>query len=222
MKTSATLIMTLGLAPLFALSASATEPLPLSCEDSDLVAGAQGNGLTRLNYLSAASGTASLVRNSWSAIERCEGLDSFTATVESIMDGFELTADASAASVCRFTGAFDGIASELELIAQECGQSCSAGHTRGALAARVYCEISVALGGIDVNTAFVRSQARLCDWDYEVGCESAFDSASRAYAGGAACAPFLTGRYREVWARNQSKQCSFYKQLQWTWDGQRL
>lgn len=230
-KRAAVLTLTLCCIPMLGSSVRAQESVPSACEDAELVEGASGDGNTRLSYLTGARILHRQVLDTWEATgENCLTLESFSTTMESLITRFSVVQAPSAASACRFSGAYDGIASALDILAERCKQSCSDDKDRsgaaraGAFAARAYCELSFALGGVSEHVAFFSTRGKICGSEYEDSCESSFDQELRRYRGydGTSCERFIRGSYARSRSRSRSSQCSFYKSLEWAWSDGRF
>lgn len=192
-------------------SAEASD-LPPACEDAAVEAGATGTRSTARSYRTGASIGATLVASSWARSPQCSRVEEFEMLVEDVLDRFTPAPGASERMVCRYTGVFDGILSTLDALVAQCSAQCEEGGSLvGRFAARVYCDLSIALNGLRSNRRFIRPDVRICGLSFEVGCDSTFVDVTRSYVNdsGVECLQYTEGDYQEVWSETRNNQCVF-------------
>jgi hypothetical protein len=88
------------------------------------------------------------------------------------------------------------------------------GRFAGQAAATAYCELSIALDGLDAEEPALPGAESRCSRKFEDACMRAFDEAARHYAQlsgdpGADCRPFMTGEFRAAYEAARYNQCLF-------------
>lgn len=156
-----------------------------------------------------------LVKRAWLSVNNCDQLDAFVALVKANVSGFSLSGT-STYNICRHTGLIDGVFQQLDSVWQGCnGQCCQEGAAIGELAAKLYCDLSILLGGLGSPDEFVRRPVFLCGAQFETCCDRSFTGTSQAYIGldfsglQQQCKPYTEGSYFKVWDGTRVLQCAY-------------
>jgi hypothetical protein len=88
------------------------------------------------------------------------------------------------------------------------------GRFAGRFAAAAYCELSITLGGLEVEDTLSPGEESRCSRKYEDACTRAFDEAAREFAEAsgdpaADCRPFRSGEFREAYEVARFNACLF-------------
>lgn len=196
----------------FSQSAKASELLPPGCANAASQEGATGNRSTDRSYRTGVAIGTSLVASSWARSGQCTEVEEFEALVEGVLERFTPAPGASERMVCRYTGVFDGILTTLDALVAQCSARCEEGGSIvGRFAARVYCDLSIALDGLRSSTRFIRPDVRICGLSFEVGCDSTFVRVTRGYVNrnGVSCLSYTEGEHFDVWSQTLNNQCIF-------------
>jgi hypothetical protein len=139
----------------------------------------------------------------------CDNVDAFQEAILDAIDTVSLATPPSTASLCHFKGTIDGLLAELEDIQDECGlggPSCFLeGEFIGQVSAQLYCELSIALGGLAYpDEEFLPGPVDDCDADFEAGCQQAFGVTANADA---ECVEFTEHPFDGVFEDTRDNQC---------------
>jgi hypothetical protein len=189
--------MTLGAAAV----AQAESKVPPGCE-----------GRNARAYQAGLRGGAYTVRSAWNGVRRdCDRIELFQDIVSNNVSRLTLRRRASEYVICRFTGTVDGVYDELDALWGECDEQCFAeGEFIGEMAAQVYCELSLALGGLETADRFIRGPVQTCGMNFEMGCDFAFIDTTYNYSNMLGeCSPYTEGDFEEVWDETRNNQCTY-------------
>ena len=101
---------------------------------------------------------------------------------------------------------------EIDGIYRDCAVLCyNEGVIIGELAAIVYCEISLQLGGLATADQFIRMPVQMCGFNFEFGCDINFMSLSFEYTNDLGSCEQYTwcGDYFDVWDQVRNNQCAY-------------
>lgn len=183
------------------------QPIPDGCKTSAVVTNA---------YKSGVSQGISLVQRAWANVNNCDRLETFTDIVNQNVANYTLTGT-SAYNLCRYTGMVDGVFQQLDNVWKLCdGQCCSEGSAIGVLAAQLYCQLSILLGGLAKPDTYVRRPVLLCGFSFQMCCDADFLGTSLSYVGkdmfGAPqkCEKYTEGDvYTPIWDGTRILQCAY-------------
>jgi hypothetical protein len=185
-------------------SAHAADPIdyPPNCNTSTM---------TRNAYKAGLKVGEKVVQVAWQSINDCDQVEHFLDVVGEDVDHLTLPVHPSAATVCRYTGTVDGVYNKLDALYGTCADQCFLdGQFAGELSGEVYCELSIALGGLAAADDFLRGPVAVCGFNFEVGCDSSFISVTETYANtDGLCEPFTVGEFSEVWEQARNNQCAY-------------
>lgn len=205
MRASQLTIVT-GLALAFAAApdahAQVSTPVPATCSATPQATSAYRTGL-RLGER--------IVTTSWSRVNDCDRVEYFLSIVEDNVSRLTLPPNASNSTICRYTGTVDGVYNMLDQLYGTCADQCFLdGEFAGEISGEVYCELSIALGGLAAADDFLRGPVQVCGLNFEIGCDSAFIGTTVSYANSeGVCEPFTEGEFFDVWDQARNNQCAY-------------
>jgi hypothetical protein len=152
-----------------------------------------------------------IVKSAWNNVDDCDRIDYFLQVVEDSVSRLTLAVNASDSTVCRYTGTVDGVYDGLDTLYGTCSDQCFLdGQFAGQLSAEVYCELSIALGGLAEADDFMRGPVEVCGLNFEIGCDTEFIGVSVAYENDdGVCLEYTEGEYLTVWDQARNNQCAY-------------
>jgi hypothetical protein len=196
---STALLMTVAAAD---AHAEANSDVPVSCRATAGTVSAYRTGLRT---------GKTIVSSAWNRVRDCDRVDYFLEVVEGNVSRLTLPANPSTSTVCRYTGTADGVYSELENLYGTCADQCFLdGEMAGALSGEIYCELSIALGGLVAADDFLRGPVQVCGLSFEIGCDSAFIDTTVDYSNeDGVCRPYTEEEFFAVWDQARNNQCAY-------------
>jgi len=127
--------------------------------------------------------------------------------IREIADAVEIPANASLATRCQVFGQVAGLVARIVDFQNDCPLViCVAdGRLIGQIAAHLYCELSIALGGLVPAELFDRLATDTCGERFQAACDSKFASVARSDL---ECKPFTKGNFEKVFEEAQNNQCA--------------
>jgi hypothetical protein len=152
-----------------------------------------------------------LVQQAWNRVHDCDRIDQFLDIVQDNVGRLTLPAHASNATVCRYTGTVDGVYNALDTLYGTCSDQCFLDGTfAGQLSGEVYCELSIALGGLAEADDFLRGPVQVCGLNFEVGCDSQFIDTTTSFVNtDGVCLQYTEGTFADVWDQARNNQCAY-------------
>lgn len=188
---------------------------------NDIPPGCQSAYAKRRYEMSLRSGE-NLAKQAWSKISAqngCLELENFTDIVVGNVERLTLYPRASAAVICTYTGTVDGIYNQLDKIWDTCQTDCAEeGRLTGEFAAQVYCDLSIALNGLENADEFMRGPVQICGLEFENACDAEFIYWSLGYPDpydmtipveDRACLLYTEDKFEDVWNQTRINQCAF-------------
>lgn len=128
-------------------------------------------------------------------------------TVVSIADGIVVPPDVSDAVRCHVLGQVAGLVAEVTDLQDTCvNDACIAdGEFIGEISAQLYCDLSIALGGLGLADLFERLATDACGEAFQDACDATFFATAATRA---ACVPFTIAPFADVFALTQNNQCA--------------
>jgi len=202
MRTSHLAIVSTVLALMAAEASASPPPIPATCNATTQGQNAYKTGL-RLGER--------IVQTAWNRVNDCDRLEYFLMIVEDNVGRLTLPPNPSTSTVCRYTGTVDGVYNMLDSLYGTCADECFLdGEFAGGLSGEVYCELSIALGGLEEADNFLRGPVQVCGFNFEVGCDSAFIATTISYGNSdGVCEPFTLGEFFAVWDQARNNQCAY-------------
>jgi cysteine-rich repeat protein len=178
--------------------------IPEICQTSD-----QNIQFYNLGFLKGGN----LVDQAWNAIDQdCNALveDTFFKTIIlNLIYGMSLPPDATERVACHFYGSIAGIVARLLELEEECLEQCVLdGQFVGEFAAVMYCELSIALGGLSLADDLIEGILSLCGAAMVPACENTFETVAATYETISleSCAPYVD---TEVYDQAKHNQCVY-------------
>lgn len=142
----------------------------------------------------------------------CDNVDAFADAVLDIVGGLSLGSPTDAA-LCHFVGTVNGLLAEVAEIQGGCAETCFFdGAFVGEFAGLLYCELSIALGGLSPDVTFVAGPVGICGESFEAACFEVFEDVTTADE---TCEPFTAldppadPDFSEVWEQTRNNQCLY-------------
>jgi hypothetical protein len=209
MTTSTRLMIIPGLALIAAAagdaSAQTTPQVPPACATA---ASAYRTGLTL---------GSRIVTSSWNRVNDCDRIDYFLQIVEDNISRLTLPPNPSTSTICRYTGTADGVYQALDGLYGACFDECFIdGEFAGQMSGEIYCELSIALDGLEEADDFIRGPVEVCGLSFETGCDVAFIDVTTSYVNpDGVCSIYTEGDYFEVWDQARNNQCMYEPPPEW-------
>jgi hypothetical protein len=177
-------------------------PIPATCAATTAASNAYKTGLKLGERI---------VQTSWNRINDCDRVEYFLSIVEDNVSRLTLPPRSSNSTICRYTGTVDGVYGALDTLYGTCADQCFLdGEFAGELSGEVYCELSIALGGLAAADDFLRGPVQVCGFNFEIGCDSAFIDTTTSYTNtDGVCGPFTEGSFFTVWDQARNNQCAY-------------
>jgi hypothetical protein len=187
-------------------AASAESIVPSKCE---------GSFLERAHYVGYLTG-GNIVNQAWNAIENdCNQVVEdtfFTDVILNTLKNLGIPAGAPDYVFCRYHGYIAGAADQLSAIEDECIDQCvQNGNMIGELATMMYCELSIALGGLEEADDLLEGVLSLCGEATVDACETLFNNNTPGYENflGQSCEPYTQDEFSNVWEQAKHNQCVY-------------
>jgi len=154
---------------------------------------------------------SSLVRQSWASLNDCDRVEQFEDLVTSSLERYVPGNAPTLYTQCRFAGVVQGVLDELDTVFVDCTDACfREGKFAGEISAFAYCELSIALNGLETADDFLRGPVQVCGFSFEVGCDSEFIAVASSYENElGACEPFTVNTFVEVFDQARENQCAY-------------
>lgn len=127
-------------------------------------------------------------------------------TARAIVDALEVPPGASLAVQCHFQGQAAGLVAAILELQAECEGTCIAdGQFIGEISALLYCELSIALGGLVEVELFERLATDACGAAFQLACDVTFETEAVDIL---ECVPFTEGTFTGVFLEVKNNQCA--------------
>jgi hypothetical protein len=135
-----------------------------------------------------------------------DAIDDLREIIAAIVDDIDVPVGASEPTQCHVLGQIAGLLAEITELQDECGDLCIAdGQLIGEISAFLYCELSIALGGLELTELFERLATDACGVRFQVACDTKFEQVA---TGDPECLPFTEGAFGPVYLEAQNNQCA--------------
>jgi hypothetical protein len=135
-----------------------------------------------------------------------EAIDLLQDIIQGTVDNIVIPPGASEAAVCHVQGQVAGLVAEVIDLQDTCVDTCVAdGQFIGQVSALLYCDLSVALGGLELAELFERLATTVCGEAFEDACDAAFFATATTRA---SCVPFTIAPFTAVFDEVQNNQCA--------------
>jgi hypothetical protein len=177
--------------------------------------GCSKNALDARTYQTGIVQGRILVQRAWGKVNSCDKLEAFSDGVLRTVKDYP-PPGATEASICRYSGLYEGVFQEIDSVWMACdGQCCSEGRAIGELAASLYCQLSILLGGLGSLDDFVRKPVYLCGFSFQTCCDASFLSTSITNQSEDAagqlqqCLPYTEHPFFDIWDLTRKVQCAY-------------
>ena len=126
-----------------------------------------------------------------------------------ILEQISMPGGASDFTICYYHGYITGVATRLQGIQQICEDQCvEDGTFIGQIATMMYCELSIALGGLALADDLIDGILTLCQDLMVDACEGTFETMTQEYESPfGVCEPYTQGDFEAVWNQAKTNQC---------------
>ncbi|MDC0747590.1 hypothetical protein [Polyangium mundeleinium] len=156
-----------------------------------------------------------LVRMAWGAVDRegegCDLVQRFESDVLSNLDDLRLPPGSHRAVACQHVGIIAGAEEEAIRSLNRCvGRCCEEGSLIAKMKGQLYCDLSIAFGGLGEDQFFERLDVAICGGAFQTCCDSTYLSFTRAYRNAyGECIPYTRGRFISVWTQARRLSCAY-------------
>jgi hypothetical protein len=160
------------------------------------------NTTTQQQYATGYQFGGFAVEQAWMSInEDCGQLPTFYGNIRRIFDNLLLPPDPSISFTCRYAGIYNGGIEKLTTFWPLCAELCiTDGQMVGELVGQLYCNLSTALGGLDLaETTFCRPPTTWCSDVAQDACDESYAEYTPAYVDllGNACEPYTQSPFSD-------------------------
>lgn len=178
------------------------QAIPMSCQE---------NTRTESQYRVGDQFGRLVVEQAWNTINQdCDQLERFTSILENSFNSLVLPPFSSRAVQCRHAGIINGGISALDRLWPFCTELCkNDGLDIGRLVGKLYCDLSILLGGLEPGDEFVRGPVMWCQFLGQTFCDVSYISFTPRYETFAgSCKPFTEDDHIEAWDQFRNNGCA--------------
>lgn len=153
----------------------------------------------------------SLVQQAWNSVSSCGNLERFSTVVMETLQSVSLPPGSDDYVVCRTVGTLAGAVDQVDEIWGLCAIACcDEGELVGWIMGKLYCDLSIALGGVRLTNFLVQRPMGFCGATAQTCCRDEFQSVTPTYQGFyGACRPYTQGAFRATWMQSRNSVCSY-------------
>jgi len=146
--------------------------------------------------------------NSTAVAADCDNYELFQGKIVAALGTIVVPPNPPTSTLCHFLGESDGMLDQVAQIQDTCTGICIVdGAFAGEVAAKLYCALSIALGGLGLDVTFLPQVVGLCGQNFEASCFAIFeDTAEHDVAG---CVPFTVAPFTDVFDETSNNQCLY-------------
>jgi len=149
-----------------------------------------------------------IVTMGWKVINDCQQIETFDNIVMDLVRRFQLPVNASTITMCRYSGYVNGVMAAVSDIYQNCEGLCyNEGAILGRLAGTIYCDLSIALGGLAKPDDFIVAPVNTCGPSFTFACKESYKNTTDNYTPTGSCTPYTKDPYTEVWTQFRDIEC---------------
>lgn len=152
---------------------------------------------------------AQAIRRALDPADQCgdpDAIDDLRALIQAIVDAIDIPTPATEPVRCHVAGQVEGLLDKIQALQDDCLDLCIAdGEFIGQIAGFLYCELSIALGGLVPVELFIRLATDACGVNFQVACDNAFEETT---TDDPLCLPFTEDEHTEVFREVQNNQCA--------------
>lgn len=185
-------------------STTAAQPSPPSSCDTVQEAGLFALGVRKGRSLARQAIARAI--NPLTVCSDLEAIEALRVSAQAVVDGLYVPPGASEAVQCHVAGQVAGLLAQLLDLQAECLGVCIAdGLFVGEVSGRLYCALSVALGGLVPVELLVRLPTDACGSAFQSSCDAGFATLA---TGDPACAPYTATPHAEAYVEARNNQCA--------------
>lgn len=159
----------------------------------------------------------SLVNQAWNSPsigQSCEKFNQFRDAVKKVFLSLSVPTGWPQGVICQKDGEVAGAIARVDEIGSTCSITCGAdGKFVGQMAAFLYCQLSVALGGLGMDVELLEGTTGTCTEAFTQACEETFKSVTINFKetvdSTIDCRPFTIDPFDDVWAQATHNQCLY-------------
>lgn len=153
----------------------------------------------------------SLVQQAWNSVASCGNLERFSSVVMETLQNVSLPPGSDDYVVCRTVGTLVGAVEQVDETWTLCAIACcDEGELVGWIMGKLYCDLSIALGGVRLTNFLVQRPMGFCGATAQACCRDTFQSVTPTYQGlFGSCRPYTQGRFRATWTQSRNSVCSY-------------
>jgi len=187
---------------IFSHMALAQDNVPKNC---------QADPRATSQYLTGVKFGQLVVDQAWNTINQdCGQLEEFEAILTNSFNSLILPPNASLAAQCRLSGIVNAGIDAIYELWPVCTEFCmNDGFDIGALVGKLYCDLSIALGGLEPADDFVRGPVMWCQFLGQTFCDVAYMSYTPTYVSPVGeCRPYTVEPYYATWDQFRNNGCA--------------
>lgn len=152
-----------------------------------------------------------LMRLAWDQVDDCDHLEDFADVVMNNLDRLTIPPKLDDDVICLLDGILHGVEAGVGAVWRRCEGDCSAeGRLIGRIGGKLYCDLSIRLGGLEPAEDVLRRPTRTCGLFFQVACDSELTGFTRRYSSSSGqCLPYTEGAYEQVFRRARANQCVY-------------
>ncbi|HVK68649.1 MAG TPA: hypothetical protein VM694_29520 [Polyangium sp.] len=153
----------------------------------------------------------SLVQQAWNSVASCGNLERFSSVVMETLQNVSLPPGSDDYVVCRTVGTLAGAVDQVDDIWGLCATACcDEGELVGWIMGKLYCDLSICLGGVRLTNFLVQRPMGFCGSAAQACCRSEFTSITPSYQGlFGSCRPYTQGMFRATWSQSRDSVCAY-------------
>lgn len=153
----------------------------------------------------------SLVEQAWNAVDECNNLERFSKVVMDTLSSVSLPPGSDDYVVCRTVGTLAGAAYQVDETWTQCAiECCDEGNLVGWIMGKLYCDLSIAFGGVRLVNYLVQQPMNFCGAVAQNCCRSEFQSFTPTYRSHwGECRPYTRGAFASTWVQSRNSVCAF-------------
>jgi hypothetical protein len=196
------LVGVIGMTVMVSHTALAQDDVPGSC---------QVDARSTAQYRTGLQFGRLVVDQAWNTINQdCSLLETFTSILENSFNSLILPPNASRAVQCRHAGIVNAGIDALDDLWPVCTGLCTTdGLDIGKLVGKLYCDLSIALGGLAPAEDFIRGPVMWCQFLGQTFCDVSYISFTPVYESPiGSCRPYTYEPYFETWDQFRNNGCA--------------